>query len=436
MSWLFRKEDGSRSGQAERERSTSPPEGLREKERRVARPEREDGAVGEANGSGEEAEGLVGGPGSAGPEWGTQTAFPPKKPTWRTREDRRQGSDATEAEGAAGPPDEDHGTASPTPTLDEQARCGPERARPAPGGDGPAEYEVGWSDAVDAIPAPPTLGGPRRKRKGRRLEHPAEAESPHRFTPPQRLLLLDTWRRSGLPAKDFAGLVGVSTYTLYKWKRQFEEHGPEGLMDRPRSARRGSRLPELTKRTIVMLKQSHPEWGCQRISDMLLRGPALPASPSAVARVLHEAGYELVEEPTRPHPEKVQRFERAKPNQLWQTDLFTFVLKRQNRRVYLVAFLDDHSRFLVCFGLHASQSTAFVREVLEAGIVSYGPPEEILTDKRRRRATVRALHAVDALRKNSSGVNAADEVERSSTDKATDQQSRQTDQEQHGGTEG
>src|SRR5690606_358509 len=30
-------------------------------------------------------------------------------------------------------------------------------------------------------------------------------------------------------------------------------------------------------------------------------------------------------------------FERAKPNQLWQTDLFTFVLKRQNRRVYLVA---------------------------------------------------------------------------------------------------
>ena len=30
-------------------------------------------------------------------------------------------------------------------------------------------------------------------------------------------------------------------------------------------------------------------------------------------------------------------FERAKPNQLWHTDLFTFELKRQNRRVYLVA---------------------------------------------------------------------------------------------------
>jgi transposase InsO family protein len=151
-------------------------------------------------------------------------------------------------------------------------------------------------------------------------------------------------------------------------------------MDQPRGAPSGSRLPELTKRTILMLKEQHPDWGCQRISDLLLRGPALPASASAVARVLHEAGYEGKEEPTRPHPQRERRFERAKPNQLWQTDLFTFMLKRQNRRVYLVAFLDDHSRFVVSFGLHASQSTALVLEVLEAAIANYGPPEEILTD--------------------------------------------------------
>jgi transposase InsO family protein len=129
-----------------------------------------------------------------------------------------------------------------------------------------------------------------------------------------------------------------------------------------------------------MLKQSHPDWGCQRISDTLLRGPALSASPAAVARVLHEAGYRLEEEPTRPHPEGERRFERARPNQLWQADLFTFVLKRQNRRVYLAAFMDDHSRFIVGYGLHASQSTALVLEVLRAGLSSHGTPEEVLTD--------------------------------------------------------
>src|SRR5580692_5440657 len=110
-------------------------------------------------------------------------------------------------------------------------------------------------------------------------------------------------------------------------------------MDQSRGAATGSKLPELTKRAILMLKAANPEWGCQRISDMLLRGPALPASAGAVARVLHEAGYALEEVTTRPHPDKVRHFERAKPNQLWQTDLFTFVLKRQNRRIYLVAFM-------------------------------------------------------------------------------------------------
>jgi hypothetical protein len=42
--------------------------------------------------------------------------------------------------------------------------------------------------------------------------------------------------------------------------------------------------------------------------------------------------------------------------------------------------MDDHSRFIVSYGLHASQSTALVLEVLEAAIANYGPPEEILTD--------------------------------------------------------
>jgi transposase InsO family protein len=113
---------------------------------------------------------------------------------------------------------------------------------------------------------------------------------------------------------------------------------------------------------------------------MLLRGPALPASASAVARVLHEAGYEMEEVPTRAHKAPVRTFERAKPNQLWQTDLFTFMLKRQNRRMYLVAFMDDHSRFVTGYGLHATQSAALVIEVLRAALAAYGVPAEILTD--------------------------------------------------------
>jgi transposase InsO family protein len=228
--------------------------------------------------------------------------------------------------------------------------------------------------------------------RGRRLVKKDPTPVPA-LTPEQRLLLLDTWQRSGLPAGDFAALVGVSKHTLYAWKKKFDTQGPAGLMDQPKGGPRGSRLPELTKRSILMLKQANPEWGCQRISDMLVRGPALPASASAVAQVLHEAGYQMEEVPTRPHPDKVRFFERAKPNQLWQTDLFTFVLKRQNRRVFLVAFMDDHSRFIVSYGLHASQSSALVLEVLRSGISSYGTPEEILTDNGSQYVTWRGKSA-------------------------------------------
>jgi transposase InsO family protein len=250
--------------------------------------------------------------------------------------------------------------------------------------------EGAWSDALAALQGTlPRLGQPRR---GRRLR-PKDAPPKAAVTPQQRLLLLDIWQRSGLPAGDFAALVGMSKHTLYAWKKKFDTQGPAGLMDKPRGAPPGSRVHELTQRTIVLLKQSHPDWGCQKISDMLLRGPALPASASTVARVLHEAGYELEENPTRLHAEKIQRFERAKPNQLWQTDLFTFVLKRQNRRVYLVAFLDDHSRFIVSYGLHASQSSALVLEVLRAGITSYGTPQEILTDNGSQYVTWRGKSA-------------------------------------------
>jgi transposase len=182
--------------------------------------------------------------------------------------------------------------------------------------------DLGWSPPAGAGPALPRR---EQRRRGRRLVAPAQTP-PAPISPEQRLLLLDTWRRSGLPAGDFAALVGVSKHTLREWQRRFDAHGPAGLLDQPRGQKAGSRVPDLTKRTILMLKAANPDWGCQKISDLLLRGPALPASPAAVARVLHEAGYELEETPTRPHEPPVRHFERARPNQLWQTDLFTFIL--------------------------------------------------------------------------------------------------------------
>src|SRR5262245_60266913 len=59
--------------------------------------------------------------------------------------------------------------------------------------------------------SPPRGVTPKSKMRRLRLAE----EMPPEVSPQRRLLLLDTWRRSGLPAGDFAVLVGMSKHTLY-----------------------------------------------------------------------------------------------------------------------------------------------------------------------------------------------------------------------------
>ena len=108
-------------------------------------------------------------------------------------------------------------------------------------------------------------------------------------------------------------------------------------------------------------------------------------SASTVRRILAETGMA-----TPPSPGSVdrgerppRRFERGAPNQLWQSDIFTFLLRR-HERLYLTAFMDDHSRFLVSFVLAHHQKGSLVLEALERGVAGFGVPQEVLTDQGRQ----------------------------------------------------
>jgi Helix-turn-helix domain len=142
-------------------------------------------------------------------------------------------------------PEDPSGRAPGAPNSPPQAP-GPVPGRP----DRPAGQEglsVPPDDRPDEPPVPHEVPRLQHPTKGRRLVKPPATPAPA-LTAQQRLPLLDTWRRSGLPAGDFAPPVGVSRHTLYDWKRRFEADGPAGLVDRPRGepgceARR-VRLPE------------------------------------------------------------------------------------------------------------------------------------------------------------------------------------------------
>jgi hypothetical protein len=68
---------------------------------------------------------------------------------------------------------------------------------------------------------------------------------------------------------------------------------------------------------------------------------------------------------------------------MWQIDIFTFQLKRLYR-VYLIGIIDDHSRFLVGWGLYRQQTAEAVLEVLKGAIGQWGAPREILSDNGRQ----------------------------------------------------
>jgi transposase len=179
------------------------------------------------------------------------------------------------------------------------------------------------------------VGKPRRTASTRKRDTKGRRE----YTGEERLLLLDTWNRSQLPGTEFSHLVGVTPQTLATWKRRFEAEGPAGLMGY-RRGQRGSRLPEHVRRSILMMKDQHPDWGQDRIHDMLLRTQSLQASAGAVQRVLIEAGYEVEPAVTKPNPPKPQRFERtrATPVALRRTHrphrvLVRALARRSSRRV-------------------------------------------------------------------------------------------------------
>lgn len=112
------------------------------------------------------------------------------------------------------------------------------------------------------------------------LSKPQSPQMP--LSAPQKLLLLDTWQGSGLPARDFAALVHVSHHTLYAWKKRFEELGPAGLMDQPKGSRAGSRLPLRRQHCLYFLPLPHGQGAFREtcfVMEMVPNCSAVAAPP-------------------------------------------------------------------------------------------------------------------------------------------------------------
>lgn len=203
-------------------------------------------------------------------------------------------------------------------------------------------------------------------------------------------------RQKGLKVQDVAVMFNVGTTTVRAWENAYAAKGLPGLENAPNGRPKAlNPKTQAAEKILGELKQQHaPEAGISKAQGLLYRHGLLDLARETVRRILHRQGHEpqAARFKRKNPPKKVRFFERANPNDLWQTDIMTFMLKSQYR-VYLIGFMDDNSRFLVGWGLYRFQTAANVMEVFRAAVEKHGTPKELLSDNGRQYYTWRGKSA-------------------------------------------
>ena len=200
-------------------------------------------------------------------------------------------------------------------------------------------------------------------------------------------------RQRGLSLAEVSGLTGMSLTAINRSVKAFKKDGVAGL-DGP--ARKTGPARKSAKRVAAehALSQLGPlpsGTGVGKVQGLLYRLGFLKISKGTAGKVAQAQVPPVPKvrgKRRRNKARKVRSFERARPNELWQTDIMTFMLKGQYR-VYLIGFMDDNSRFLVGWGLFRFQTTKHVQEVFRAAIEKHGLPKEVLSDNGRQYYTWR-----------------------------------------------
>jgi len=198
----------------------------------------------------------------------------------------------------------------------------------------------------------------------------------------------------GLTAQEVSALTGMCKSAVYRCVSRYRKAGVEGLQrgGAARSSRRSRQAPKTAaaEQAVSQMGPLPEGTGVGKVQGLLYRLGFLKVSRGTVERVLER------QKPTpkprarrrRNKPPQVRHFERARPNELWQTDIMTFMLRGQYR-IYIIGFMDDNSRFMVGWGLYRRQTTSNVLEVFRAAIEKRGLPKEVLSDNGRQYHTWR-----------------------------------------------
>ena len=204
---------------------------------------------------------------------------------------------------------------------------------------------------------------------------------------------------------------GISRSQFYEYKRAFQEHGLQGLVDQPPIPKTfPNETPSDIKEKVIVMSVSHPSWGQMRISDQLrLEGASV--SPSTVRNIWLKEGLEtrykrilrleeersggeieLTEEQIRLIEKanpcfRERKVESVYPGYLLSQDTFMVGAIKGVGRVYLQAVVDTYGSY--AFGkLYTSKIPETAADILYDRVLPFYEEhglalEHILTDNGR-----------------------------------------------------
>lgn len=195
-------------------------------------------------------------------------------------------------------------------------------------------------------------------------------------------LLITALTVQGLSYREVARTYGVSKSWVHELHQRYLTEGDAGLMPRSRAPRTSpNRTPDEVRARILHLRHELTTGGSDAGPDTIhtyLAREGITVSRATVWRILQRAG-QIPPQPQKRPRSSWKRFQALQPNEMWQSD-FTHWSLTTGREVEIVAWLDDHSRYLLHLSAHPRVTGRIVAETFTSTIDAHGSPASTLTD--------------------------------------------------------
>lgn len=178
----------------------------------------------------------------------------------------------------------------------------------------------------------------------------------------------------------------ISRSTIEKWIRDYNKSGKqiEGLYPQARSDKGTARaLSSSLKLAVKELKKERPDLNLPAIITCLRHKKLIGADEYVSSSTLYR--YLKTEELNSINEDAVDKrlFEAENPNEIWQSDVMHGPYVRvdgKSRKAYLIAIIDDHSRFILHAEFYLSETRESFLNCLRQAIMKRGLPQTLYID--------------------------------------------------------